>query len=121
MVFLKSDIFFNPIFTPGFSGSGSRVQGPGSRVQGPGPGFRSSPYFEKYQQTAASENLSCAAILNFRRYLRRNSLSAFYRIGVLKTSAKFLGNHIYWSLFSIKLQTFSLKFYYMKDCITDIF
>ena len=32
---LKSDIFFNPIFIPGFSGSGSRVW-----VQG--PGFRSS-------------------------------------------------------------------------------
>ena len=54
---LKSDIFFNPIFIPGFSGSGSRVKGPGSeskvgvqgpgsgsrvRDQGPGPGFRSS-------------------------------------------------------------------------------
>ena len=59
---LKSDIFFNPIFIPGFSGSrffraqvlqgpgfsgsGSRVQGPGPgsrirvRVQGPGPGSR---------------------------------------------------------------------------------
>ena len=55
---LKSDIFFNPIFipgfsgsrffrvqvfqVPGFSGSGSRVQGPGpgSRVQGLGPGSR---------------------------------------------------------------------------------
>ena len=50
---LKSDIFFNPIFIPGFSGSGSlvRVQGtgpgPGSRVwvQGPGTGFRSSHNF----------------------------------------------------------------------------
>ena len=67
---LKSDIFFNPIFIPGFSGSRffkvqvfqgpgpgsgsgsvseSRVQGPGPgsgsrvRVQGLGPGFRSSP------------------------------------------------------------------------------
>ena len=60
---LKSDISFNPIFIPGFSGSrffrvlvqdpgpGSRVrvrvQGPGPgcrvRVQGTGPGFRSSP------------------------------------------------------------------------------
>ena len=58
---LKSGIFFNPIFIPGFSGprifrvqvfqglgfsrSESRVQGPGStvQVQGPGPGFRSSP------------------------------------------------------------------------------
>ena len=48
---LKSGIFFNRIFIPGFSGSRFfRVQvfqGPGfsgsrSRVQGPGPGFRSS-------------------------------------------------------------------------------
>ena len=44
---------------------------------------------------AASENLSGAAILNFRRYFGRNSLLAFYKIGVLKTSAKFLGNHTY--------------------------
>ena len=61
---LKSYIFFNPIFIPGFSGSrffrvqvfqdpesGSRVQGPGSgsgsRVQGPGPGFRSSRLIEE--------------------------------------------------------------------------
>ena len=55
--YLKSDIFFNPIFIPGFSGSrffrvqGFRVgvQGPDPRsrawvqVQGPGPGYRSSP------------------------------------------------------------------------------
>ena len=33
---LKSHIYFNPVFIPGFSGSGSRVQGPG-------PGFRSNP------------------------------------------------------------------------------
>ena len=32
---LKSDIYFNPVFIPGFSGSGSRVQGPGpgSRIR----------------------------------------------------------------------------------------
>ena len=55
---LKSDIFFNPIFIPGFSGPESRVQGPdpgarvrvwdpgsGIQVQGPGPGFRSSPKY----------------------------------------------------------------------------
>ena len=38
--------FFQVFQGPGFSGSGSRVQGPGSgsRVQGPGPGFRSSQY-----------------------------------------------------------------------------
>ena len=34
--YLKSDIFFNPIFIPGFSGS--RFLGSGSRVQGLGPG-----------------------------------------------------------------------------------
>ena len=41
----------------------------------------------------ASENLSGAAILDFKmNYFRRNSsLSAFCKIGVLKTSAKFLG------------------------------
>ena len=39
--YLKSDIFFNPIFIAGFSGS--RFLGSGSRVQGPGPGYRSSP------------------------------------------------------------------------------
>ena len=64
---LKSDIFFNPIFISGFSGSrfftvqifqspgfsGSRIQGSGpgsgsesgSRVQGPGPGFRSNQFY----------------------------------------------------------------------------
>ena len=66
---LKSDIFFNSIFIPGFSrsrffrvqvlrvraqglGPGSRVRvkgpdpGSGSRVQGPGPDFRSSQFKE---------------------------------------------------------------------------
>ena len=62
-------------------------------------------YFEKYLRTAASENLSGAAILTFRRYFRKNSLSAFCKIGAVKTSAKFLGKHICWSPFSIKLQT----------------
>ena len=45
----------------------------------------------KYAQ-AASENLSGAAILIFRRYFRSSSLSAFYKVGVLKKSVKFLGN-----------------------------
>ena len=46
--FLNSDVFFNPTFIPGFTGSRFfRVQvfqgpAPGSRVEGPGPGFRSS-------------------------------------------------------------------------------
>ena len=44
---IKSDIFFNPIFIPGFSVPRFfRVQfqgsDPGCRVQAPGPGFRSS-------------------------------------------------------------------------------
>ena len=71
---LKLDIFFNPIVIPGFSGSGSRVQGPGpesrvrvqgpvlgpgsrvqgpgSRVQGPGPGpgFRSSQTIQLFSE-----------------------------------------------------------------------
>ena len=75
---LKSDIFCNPIFIAGFSGSklfrvqvfqglgsgsGSRIQdpGPGSRVKGPGPGsrvqvqnpgpgFRNSQYKHKYKE-----------------------------------------------------------------------
>ena len=68
-------------------------------------------YFEKYRRTAGSENLSGAAILIFRRYFRSSSLPAFYKVIVLKTSVKFLGKHICWSLFSTNLQTFSLKFY----------
>ena len=72
----------------------------------------------KYQLTAASENLS-GAILNFRRYFIRNILSAFYKIGVLKTSAKFWGNCICWFSFQesplawnfIKLKTASRIFF----------
>ena len=60
---------------------------------------------------AASENLSGAANLIFRRYFKSTSLSAFYKVSTLKTSAKFLRKLICWSIFSIKLQTFSLKFY----------
>ena len=77
-------------------------------------------YFEKYQRTGASENLSGAAILNFRRYFRRSSLSALYKIVVHKTSTKFLKNFIHWGHFSIKLHTFSLKFY-LIDCIRILF
>ena len=78
-------------------------------------------YFEKYLRTAASEDLSGAATLIFRRYFGSSSLSAFYKVSVLKTSVKILGKHICWSLFSIISQTFSPKFYWMKDFITDIF
>ena len=45
-------------------------------------------------------------ILIFRRHFRRSSLSVFYKIGVLKSSAKFLGKHICTYVFSRKLQTF---------------
>ena len=41
-----------------------------------------STYFEKYHRTAASENLFCATIWNFKRLFRRNSLSTFYKTGV---------------------------------------
>ena len=54
----------------------------------------------KDMQMASSENLSAAAILNFRRYFGSSSLSAFHKIGGLKTSAKFLGKHIFQSLFN---------------------
>ena len=40
-------------------------------------------YFEKNLPTADSENLSGAAILIFRKYLRKSSLSAFCEIVVL--------------------------------------
>ena len=52
--------------------------------------------------TAASENLSGAAILILRRYFGCSILSVFYETGVIKTSAKFLGKQIYRSLFSMK-------------------
>ena len=45
-------------------------------------------------QATASENLSGAAIWIFRRYSESSSLSAFYKIGLFKTSAKFLGIHV---------------------------
>ena len=77
-------------------------------------------YFEGYLQTATFKNLSVAAILIFRRYFESSSLSVFCRIGILKT-AKFLGKHICRSLFSVQLQTFSLKIYQIKECMMDIF
>ena len=68
-------------------------------------------YLEKYLRTAASETLSDAAILIFRRYFRNSSLPAFCKVSILKTSVKFLGKHMCWILFSVNLQTLSLKFY----------
>ena len=47
-------------------------------------------YSEKYLRTAASEDLSGAATLIFRRYFRSSSLSAFYKVSVPKTSVKLL-------------------------------
>ena len=55
------------------------------------------------------KNLSGAAIFILRRCFRSSSLPAFCKIGVLKTSAEFLGKHICRSLFSTKLQTFQPK------------
>ena len=49
--FLRSDIFFNSIFIPGFSGSRF------FRVQGPGPGFRSSPFYAVNQRLIKSNKL----------------------------------------------------------------
>ena len=68
----------------------------------------------------AFESLSGVAILIFRRYFESSSLSVFCKIGILRT-AKFLGKHICWSLFSIQLQTFSLTFYQIKECFLNIF
>ena len=49
-------------------------------------------------------------------FRRNNSLPAFYKIGVFKTSARFLGDHIRWNLLSIKLLTFSVGdcFWYLE-------
>ena len=58
-----------------------------------------------------NKRLLLKSYLIFRRYFRRSSLSAFYKIGILKTYATFLGKYICRSPFSIKLQTFSGKFY----------
>ena len=83
-------------------------------------------YFEKYLRTAASENLSDAAILIFRRYFRSSSLSAFYKVSVLKTYVK---THMLESLFNkftdIKSEIllderlhhgyFSMKKFYLKN------
>ena len=69
---------------------------------------------------AASENLSGVAILIFRRYFRSSSLSAFCKVRVLKNICKILRKAHMPGLFSIKLKTFSLKIYYIKDYITVI-
>ena len=68
----------------------------------------------------STKNLSSAAIFIFRKCLRSSSLSAFYKRGVLKTSAKFLRKYMCRSLFSIKLQTYWPKIL-VGDCITHIF
>ena len=83
-------------------------------------------YSAKYLRTAASENLSDAVILTFRRYFRSSSLSAFYKVSVLKTYVKI---HMLESLFNkftdIKSEIllderlhhgyFSLKRFYLKN------
>ena len=61
---LKSDILFNPIFIPGFSGSRFfRIQvfqgpGSGSSVQGPGPGFRSSHSYMLFDELKCYNSVS---------------------------------------------------------------
>ena len=64
-------------------------------------------YFQKYQQTAAAENLSGAVFWVFQK---KQSVDVL-RNRFVKTSAKLLGNCICWMLFSTKLQTFNVKFY----------
>ena len=56
-----------------------------------------------------------------RRYFGCSSLSVFYEIGVIKTSAKFLGKHIYRSLFSMKLQTFLAWLFFKLKTASCIF
>ena len=48
----------------------------------------------------STKNLSGAAIVIFRKFLRSSSLLTFCKIGVLITSSKFLGKHICRSLFN---------------------
>ena len=67
-----------------------------------------------------TNNLSGVAILNFRRYFRSSRPSLFYKIGVLRTLAKFLGKPICWSLFLANLKNFSRKFYLSKNWNTYI-
>ena len=99
---LKSDIFFNPIFFPGFSGSGSRVQGPSpqsrvrvqspgpwSRVQGPGPGSQSGSRFQK------QPNYSTIFRSIHRRY--------FMKKAIIKHFVIFTGKHLYRALFFNKV------------------
>ena len=52
-----------------------------------------------FPSTSILKIIRCT-ILIFRKYFRRSSLSAFYKIGVLKTSGKFLGKHICTCLFN---------------------
>ena len=56
----------------------------------------------------ASENLSGAAILIFRRYFRSSSLSAFYKIDVLKKTAL-------WIFFNEFRKIFILRTYFLQD------
>ena len=72
-------------------------------------------YFKRYLQTAASEDLSSAVIAIFRRYFGSSSLSLFYKIVALKTSAKLLGKHI------CRRRSFSLKFYHKLKTASSIF
>ena len=52
----------------------------------------------------------------------RSSLSQiFFKIGVLKNFANFLGKYLWWSLFLIKLQAWRPATLFRRDCNTGVF
>ena len=61
------------------------------------------------------KTLPSAVIVIFRRYFGSSSLSLFYKIVVLKTSAKLLAKH------TCRRRSFSLKFYHKLKTASLIF
>ena len=129
MVFVKhnsltSDIFFIPIFIPGFSGSRFiRVQvfqSPGfsgSRFlrvqvfQGPGPGSR-----------VRVQVLEVAVLFTFVFTLFRSShRRCFIKKAVLKNFAIFTWKHLCWSLCLIKLHPFTSVTLLKRNSNTGVF
>ena len=66
--------------------------------------FLRTPILKDICQQLLLKFIRCC-YFDFRRYFRSSSLLEFYKIGVLKTSAKFLGKLKCRGFFSIKLQT----------------
>ena len=66
--------------------------------------FLRTPILKDVCQRLLLKFIRCC-YFDFRRYFRSSSLLEFYKIGVLKTSAKFLGKLKCRRFFSIKLQT----------------